>query len=144
MSHTLSLSHTNMTFLVGYKLGAPHTNLYISWSTVLFLQITKSPWDQQTSQVNVRFTVSVAEQLQPGTNCTFYVCYTYYPSNNSPLEFGRESPASCITGKSLCCVFQQEGGYTLYHHISFTTKFQRLAFPTSNPGSHAAHPVVKL
>jgi len=145
MSHTLSLSHTNMTFHVGYKLGASHNNLYnvISWSTLLFFQITGSPWSTGiiTSQKNERHTGNVTEQLQPGTNCTFYVCYEYYPSPTSfARELGRESPASCITGK--CCLFQQEGGYTLYHHFFSQQNFTDWHSPGNNPDSHA-HPVVK-
>jgi len=90
---------------------------YLS-QTVLFLQITRSPWAQRTSGANVHFTVSVAEQLQPGTNCTFYVCYWYYDSSFFPV-YGRESPASCITGKAY---FKERERYTLHHHFFFQNK----------------------
>jgi len=92
-----------------------NVSLYVHWFTKyiwLLFQITRSPWTQVTSNPNVRHTVSVAEQLQPGTNCTFYVCYWYYDSSFF-LVLGRESPASCITGKSLCCLCQKREGNIL-------------------------------
>ena len=92
-----------------------NVSLYVHWFTkyiLLLFQITRSPWTQVTSNPNVRHTVSVAEQLQPGTNCTFYVCYWYYDSSFTPV-LGRESRASCITGKSLCSLCQKERGKCL-------------------------------
>jgi len=60
---------------------------------LLFLQITGAPWQWQLANPNWPFAVTVTQLLQPGTNCTFYVCYYDNPS------IGRASPASCITGK---------------------------------------------
>ena len=60
---------------------------------LLFLQITGAPWSQQNANPNMHFSESVSQTLQPGTNCTLYVCYSDNESD------GRASPASCITGK---------------------------------------------
>jgi len=60
---------------------------------LLFLQIRGAPWQWESANPNWPFTVAVSQPLQPGTNCTFYVCYS---DNDGD---GRASPASCITGK---------------------------------------------
>ena len=85
---------------------------------LLFLQIRGTPWttDYRDRRINVTnletvfdvkdahnpaFNATVQQTLQPGTNCTFYLCYK---QNRVTLPFsllGKTASASCITGKSL-------------------------------------------
>ena len=77
-------------------------------------QIRGTPWttDYEGRRINVtnlntylelnnpQFIATVQQSLQPGTNCTFYLCYKQTTVTSDQL--GRTSPVSCVTpGKSL-------------------------------------------
>ena len=85
---------------------------------MLFPQIRGTPWttDYEGRRINVtnldtnfdvkdlnnpQFTATVQQSLQPGTNCTFYLCYKQGRKTVSD-RLGRTSPVSCVLpGKSL-------------------------------------------
>ena len=76
----------------------------------LFLQITGIPWTTNYSNGQTRvaqfitdrpFNATVQESLDPGTNCTFYICYQQSVISRPYYILGKTSPASCITGNSL-------------------------------------------
>ena len=82
------------------------------------MQIRGTPWttDNRDRRINVtnldtdfdvedanntQFTATVQQALQPGTNCTFYLCYKQYRSIQPFNPLGKASAVSCVTGKSL-------------------------------------------
>ena len=84
----------------------------------LFLQIRGTPWttDYSDRRINVTnldtlfdvkdannpaFNATVQQSLQPGTNCTFYLCYKQLRNIPPFSVLGKASPASCVTGKLL-------------------------------------------
>ena len=85
---------------------------------MLFLQITGTPWttDYRDRRIDVtnldaffdvkdvnnpQFTATVQQSLQPGTNCTFYLCYKQRRGSPPFNPLGRVSPVSCVTGEFL-------------------------------------------
>ena len=85
---------------------------------LLFLQIRGTPWttDYRDKRINVtsldtvfdvkdtnnpEFNATVQQILQPGTNCTFYICYKQGRTTPPFNPLGKASPASCVTGKFL-------------------------------------------
>ena len=97
-------------------LDLENSHLYFVKYAVLFLQITGTPWttDYRDRRIDVtnlntffdvkdknnpQFIATVQQSLQQGTNCTFYLCYKQRRFDGD--YFGRISPTSCVTGKSL-------------------------------------------
>ena len=84
----------------------------------MLFQITGTPWttDMNDKRINVtdldtffnvkdgnnpQFTANVQQTLQPGTNCTFYLCYKEERIVSPYFPLGKTSPVSCVTGKWL-------------------------------------------
>ena len=94
------------------------SNLHSLFIQLSFPQIRGAPWtrDYWDRRINVTnldtlfdvkdgnnpaFNATVQQTLQPGTSCTFYLCYRQYRSILPFRQLGKASPASCVNGKLL-------------------------------------------
>ena len=106
-----------------------------------FPQIRGTPWtiDYSGRRINVTrletffdvkdthnpaFNASVQQSLQPGTNCTFYLCYKQYRNIPPFIRLGKTSPASCVNGK-LLHIHTHTHTHTHTHRSSFIRPKQK-------------------
>ena len=104
---------------------------------MLLLQIRGTPWttDYRDRRINVtnldtffdvkdennpQFIATVQQSLQPGTNCTFYLCYKQRRASPPFNPLGKVSPVSCVTGKFVHThTHTQAHTHTLMHAQNF-------------------------